>query len=424
MTILIASFVAGVFAKLIATRAFQKRSFVPRLQSRYTRIGELIHQLVVAYLLVHIGLVGGAEIAREGITRFALPGSLSIGLALTMFLVAEALATGLRIADHATRISLAAHFGSVSVGTFAATQAFLSSRNIPFDPSSAAWLTLMEIPSVLIGAVLVGDGIQSLKQILRDRDIMLLLGSLGLGYVLGPAMVERLAFVVVEPFEAVLMYFLFDMGQRAGRYIVRPREGGTKLILFGILMPNIGGSLGVLVSRLAGMAIGDTILLSVLSASASYVAATAVMGKLVSPKAIATSLTVSLGVTLPWNILIGIPLYTQLAQGGVLSSLMMSLNLLVAFSVALVVIGIRILAWFNNSVVQIAHSNESADVPVEWKQSRISQRRLILANINSSIRHLSKKISRHLGRIFSWARDGPTLAQSLSGQAILVTVEA
>jgi hypothetical protein len=424
MTILIASFVAGVFAKLIATRAFQKRAFVLRLQSRYTRIGELIHQLVVAYLLVHIGLVGGAEIAREGITRFALPGSLSIGLALTMFLVAGALATGLRIADHATRISLAAHFGSVSVGTFAATQAFLSSHNIPFDPSSAAWLTLMEIPSVLIGAVLIGDGIQSLKQILRDRDIMLLLGSLGLGYVLGPAMLERLAFVVVEPFEAVLTYFLFDMGQRAGRYIVRLREGGTKLILFGILMPNIGGSLGVLVSRLAGMAIGDTILLSVLSASASYVAATAVMGKLVSPKAIAMSLTVSLGVTLPWNILIGIPLYTQLAQGGVLSFLLISLNLLVASIVALVVIGIRILAWFNNSAVQIAHSNESADVPIEWKQLRISQRRLILTDINSPIRYLSKKISKHMGRIFSWARDGPMLARNLSSQAILVNVEA
>lgn len=313
MTVLIASFIGGVLVQLVRVRLARRISTNTR-KSKPFAIRSRIHQLVVAYLLIHIGMVGGAEIVNAGIARFAIPGTLATMLGIGMFLVAWIVVGGLRIADRETRISLATHFGSVSVGTYATVQAFLTSSNIPYDPSSAAWLTLMEVPAILVGATLLGDGIESLKQALRDRDILLLLGSLTAGFILGPHTISTLDWIIVSPFEALLAYFLFDMGQHAGEQLPQLRTSGSKLIVCGLLMPLLGAALGGLAGKIAGMTLGDTIVLSTLSASASYVAATAVLGKMVSSEAIATSLTVSVGVTLPWNILFGIPLYTELAR--------------------------------------------------------------------------------------------------------------
>lgn len=315
MTVLIGSFLTGVFLQIAKDRFLPLRkpgNF--RLFSKWAAFREFVHRIVVVYLLVHIGLIGGAEVAGEGLTNMVMPGLLSLGLAAAVFSIALWMLSRFRILDRQTRISLATHFGSVSVGTFAAVQLFLVEQGIPFDPSASAWLALMEVPSILAGAGLLGGGLKSLKQTLRDRDILLLLSSMVAGYILGPGLVHKLDLILVAPFEAVLAYFLFDMGQQAGEYMPQLRSSGAKLILFGITMPTLGGILGAMAGTLAGMDTGNVILLSTLSASASYVAATAAMGKLVSPQAIATSLTVSLGITLPWNILIGIHFYTAIAK--------------------------------------------------------------------------------------------------------------
>jgi hypothetical protein len=315
MLVLIGSFLVGVILQLVATHFLRRKMSSFRLASNWGVIRESVHRIVVMYLLVHIGLIGGAEVAGEGLANMVIPGLLSVALAIVLFIIALCMLTWLfQIKDRETRISLATHFGSVSVGTFAATQMFLVERSIPFDPSAAAWLALMEVPSILVGATLLGGGFKSLKQTLRDRDVLLLLGSLVVGYVFGPHLVHKLDFLIVTPFEAVLAYFLFDMGRHAGEYMTQLRNNGTKLVIFGVVMPIVGGILGGVAGTLAGMDLGNVILLSTLSASASYVAATAAMGKLVPPRAIAISLTVSLGITLPWNILVGISFYTTIAR--------------------------------------------------------------------------------------------------------------
>ncbi|MEW5801552.1 MAG: sodium-dependent bicarbonate transport family permease [bacterium] len=314
LIVLVGSFALGVLLQLTINHFYNSKSNTPQLINNWNFIRNKLHIFVVAYLLIHIGLVGGAEVAHEGLASLAVPGMISIGLAMTLFVVTMLALMCLQITDRETSISLAAHFGSVSVGTFAAAQAFLNSRGIPFASSTAAWLALMEVPSILAGAVMLGGGFKSIKDTLGDRDILLLLGTLVMGYVLGPRLVHRLDFLIVAPFEAVLAYFLFDMGQHAGGHITQLRDGGVKLIGFGILMALFGGILGGLAGTLFGMSIGNVAILSTLSASASYVAATAVMSKLVSARAIATTLTVSLGITLPWNILLGIQLYTFVAR--------------------------------------------------------------------------------------------------------------
>jgi uncharacterized protein len=314
LILLVGSFALGVLLQLTIGRFCNPESGKFQLVDNYQFLREKLHVFVVAYLLIHIGLIGGAEVAHEGLSSLAIPGMLSIGLAMTLFVVTLLALICLQITDRETRISMAVHYGSVSVGTFAAAQAFLNSRGIPFASSTAAWLALMEVPSILVGACMLGGGFKSIKDTLSDRDIVLLLGTLLVGYVVGPRLVHRLDFLIVAPFEAILAYFLFDMGQHAGGHITQLRNGGLKLISFGILMALFGGVLGGLCGTIFSMSVGNVVILSTLSASASYVAATAVMGKLVSAKALATTLTVSLGITLPWNILFGIQLYTFIAK--------------------------------------------------------------------------------------------------------------
>ena len=344
LIVLIGSFAFGVLLQLTIEHFYNPKSDKLHLVDNWEFLREKLHVFVVAYLLIHIGLIGGAEVAHEGLASLAIPGTLSIALAMTLFAVTLLALICLQITDRETTISLAVHFGSVSVGTFAAAQAFLNSRGIPFAASTAAWLALMEVPSILVGAVMLGGGFESIKETLGDRDILLLLGTLLVGYILGPRLVHRLDFLIVAPFEAVLAYFLFDMGQHTGGHIKQLRNGGMKLIAFGILMAIFGGVLGGLCGTLFDLSIGNVIILSTLSASASYVAATAVMSKLVSTKAIAITLTVSLGITLPWNILLGIQLYTFMARE--LNNLQLSHSLL-GFMLAgwLGIVGGALLVW-------------------------------------------------------------------------------
>ncbi|MEW6380401.1 MAG: sodium-dependent bicarbonate transport family permease [bacterium] len=314
LMVLIGSFLAGILLQMVSTRFGERNSPGSRCFETWQRVREILHPAVVLYLLVHIGLIGGAEIAHEGLGSLTVPAIFSFGLALLLFIITLLALSCIQITDRETRISIATHFGSVSVGTFAAAQAFLQNRGISYAPSTSAWLALMEVPAILIGASMLGGGLKSLKDTFGDRDILVLLCTLILGFLLGHRLVHRFDFLLVTPFEGVLAYFLFDMGHQTGVNLGHLRQSGLRLIPFGILMAVCGGTLGGLVGTLFGLGIGNVVIVSTLSASASYVASTAVMGKLVSPEAIATTLTVSLGITLPWNILIGIQLYTILAQ--------------------------------------------------------------------------------------------------------------
>jgi hypothetical protein len=327
VTILIGIFIVGIFYQYSGAYATINRRANQLGILRSLNLRKHTYKLISSYLLLRIGFVGGAEIAAQGLAAIALPGTLVVGLSIFLCLMTFVLLTHTTFFDRETKVSLATHFGSVSVGTFAAALAFLDGLGISYSPMVAAWVALMELPAVVVGILLLGQGIEIFRHLLReDRSLLLLPIALAAGAVLGPQALHMsiLTFLFETAFEPALAYFLFEMGRQAGDNLRNLGDSRWTLIYFGIGMPLLGGVLGTAVAQLMCFSLGDTMILGTLSASASYVAAPTAMRTAIAAlhkgdavqaeKAVSTSLTVSLGITLPFNILIGLQLYLREAQ--------------------------------------------------------------------------------------------------------------
>ncbi len=267
------------------------------------------------YLLISIGFVGGTELAQQGIGELFISGPLSIVLSLTIFFLAASLLSFVPSLDREARIAWSAHQGSVSVGTFAAATAFLTEAGTIVSPISTTWLLLMEIPAIIVAVFLLNRK-ASFKEVLYDKSVLLLLGATIAGVVTGPYIYETSAFLFHGLlFDLVLSYFLFEMGRKAGSHIHTLKTQGMSMILYGLLISLISGMMGAIASTLVKLDPGDAAMMSILSASASYVLAPVVLGNIVNNTAsIAISLSASLGVILPFNLLIGIPFYSWLSR--------------------------------------------------------------------------------------------------------------
>jgi len=220
-----------------------------------------------------------------------------------------------------TQISIAAHFGSVSVGTFVAGLAFMEALNINVPGSVAVWLAMMELPAILVGMWKLKIRFkQVFKIILEDRSLMVLLGAIAIGIwgaELIPTAVQTVLFKVI--FTPILAYFLFEMGRKATASFGQLTGHIGSVIMIGILVPILGGLLGVSVGHLLGYSAGQMFMLGLLMASASYVLApislNQILQSLYHPKApeiknvVAISMALSVGVALPFNVLIGFELY-------------------------------------------------------------------------------------------------------------------
>lgn len=279
----------------------------------------IVRQLAVSFLLLHIGLHGGEAVAEQGIQGMVKMGVVSVALTVALFFFTKFLGERLNLGDRDTRISLATHFGSVSVGTFATAQAFLQQSNIAFEPTAATWMAMMEVPAIIIGVMFLRglkreDMSSSIRHLVGDPDLLVLVGALVVGYFFHAVLPATFVNVVNVAYTPVLLYFLFDMGWKTGGTLAGIRHSGEvfegrKLLTIGILTPLVGAALGIVVGTAAGLSVGGVTLLSTLCASSSYVAATAVLRKMVPERVITTSLIVSMGMTLPLNITVGIPTY-------------------------------------------------------------------------------------------------------------------
>jgi hypothetical protein len=221
--------------------------------------------------------------------------------------------------SRADSASIAAHYGSVSVGTYAVATAFLMSRQIAFEEHMPLLLVLLEVPAILVGIVLargLSRGMQwnaLAREIFLGKGIVLLLGGLLIGWIAGPEGVSGIKPLFFDLFKGVLALFLLEMGILTGAQIGSLRKYGLFLLAFGILMPLLSAAAGTMLALLLGLSVGGTTLLATLAASASYIAVPAAM-RISVPEANPTlSLTASLGVTFPFNVLVGIPLYHTFA---------------------------------------------------------------------------------------------------------------
>lgn len=284
------------------------------------RLPAAIYEFVSILLLLAIGLKGGVELAKQPFGNL-LPQMLAV-LAMGFLLPFVAFPL-LRYAGkfkRADAASIAAHYGSVSVGTYAVAIAYLNNRNIPFEEHMPLLLALLEVPAILVGIVLARGLSKETRlgavahEVFLGKSIVLLLGGVLIGWASGPEGLKTISPLFIDLFKGILALFLLEMGLITAAQLGSLRRYGVFLVVFGIAMPVFSGVVGALLGWSLGLSVGGTAMLAVLAASASYIAVPAAM-RISVPEANPTlSLAASLGVTFPFNVLIGIPLYYGFAQ--------------------------------------------------------------------------------------------------------------
>jgi hypothetical protein len=281
-----------------------------------------VAQTLALYLMAAIGFKGGAQLREAGLgleAGLALAAGLALGLMIP--LIAYAVLTRLVRLDKINSSALAAHYGSVSLVTFGAAVALFEQIGEPTSGFMPAVLALMEAPAIAVGVALArraGSSGDTSGHAIRDAvttgSVLVLLGATVIGLVLGAQGLQDLDGFFVAPFTGVLALFLLDMGLVAFSRIGALKKAGIRPIIFATTMPLISGLLGVLLGSVIGLGVGDAALLATLAASASYIAAPAAMRVAVPEANPGLSLPLAIGVTFPFNLIVGIPLYLQLSQ--------------------------------------------------------------------------------------------------------------
>ncbi len=286
-------------------------------------IPEAVAKGMSIYLLFAIGFKGGVAVSAHGVdTTLILTIIAGLGLSFGLPLIAFALLklmTGLSRIDAA---AVAAHYGSISIVTFVAGTSVLEGRLIEAEGYMVAVAAAMEAPAILSALWLVARGGGAgrmepglIRELLLNGSIVLLVGSFFIGAVTGEEGLAEISSFIVAPFKGVLCLFLLDMGLIAGRGLRQSRGVlGMGAVGFAILMPLISATIGLTLGVLIGLSLGGTVLLMVLSASASYIAVPAAMRVALPEANPSIYLTLSLGVTFPFNLTLGIPLYLAIAQ--------------------------------------------------------------------------------------------------------------
>jgi uncharacterized protein len=294
-------------------------------------IPEQVAKGLSIYLLLSIGFKGGAAAHANGLNADFLA-ALGVGLVLSVvmplvaFLILRALAGKL---ERVTLAGVAAHYGSISIVTFVAAMDF--AKLAGFEPGDylAAVAAAMETPGIIVALMLAGKPAAAptaaephksgfsgdlLREVLLNGSVVVLVGAFVIGLITGEAGAKRLDIFVNGLFAGVLCLFLLEMGLVAARRMQGKNRLTPGLVAAGVLIPLVGAGLGLLGAWLAGLPAADGAIIMTLAASASYIAAPAAI-RIALPEADpGVYLPLAIGVTFPFNIAIGIPVYAGLAQ--------------------------------------------------------------------------------------------------------------
>lgn len=285
---------------------------------------EAIAKGLSLYLLFSIGFKGGAGVATHGADlRLAAALVTGVLLSLTLPFLAFVLLRSLVGVAAIDAAAIAGHYGSISIVTFLAASSLLVERGIPFEGYMVAVAAAMEAPAILSALWLAAkwggkgerDGRNMLREVLLNGSIVLLVGSFVIGWITGKDGLTQIENFIVAPFKGVLCLFLLDMGLVAGRGLLSNRGILTaRLVAFGVIMPLLGSACGLAAGMALALSSGGVVLLAVLCASASYIAVPAAMRVALPQANPALSLTLSLAVTFPFNLILGIPLYLAVSE--------------------------------------------------------------------------------------------------------------
>ena len=275
---------------------------------------------LIIYLLIAIGLKGGFELSQIPVAQLIVPIVAVVFFSAGTPLVGYQILKRLGKLPHPDAASISAHYGSVSVVTFAVGTSFLARQAVPFEGYLSVFLVFLEFPAIIIG-VLLAKGINRdtqwrllAREVLAGKAIVLLVGALAIGWIWGKDAGAPLLPLFDGMFKGFLSLFLLGMGLMTASRLAELRKVGFFLVGFGIVVPVLSAMGGVAVGWLLDLSPGGTTLLAILYASASYIAAPAAMRIAIPEANPALSIGAALGVTFPFNVLLGVPLYFEMTQ--------------------------------------------------------------------------------------------------------------
>jgi len=285
------------------------------------RVPDAIYQFLSIYLLFGIGLKGGHSLKLSSVSELAVPALTTVVCGVLIPFVAFFSLKLIKVLSDVDRGSIAAHYGSTSLVTFSAGLLFLESNNIFVEGYAPALLTLLEIPGLIVGIYLASRSLttkvrwsETLKEVLLGKTVLLLAGGLVIGLITPEEGYLKVSPFFVDLLNGLLVLFLLHLGYLAGSNFAEIKKVGAPLAAFGILFPLFSGVIGVTAGSLIGMSIGGATMLGILAASASYIAAPAAVSVALPTASPTLALMSSIGITFPFNLILGIPIYYKIAQ--------------------------------------------------------------------------------------------------------------
>lgn len=287
------------------------------------KVPQALYESLTLYLLIVIGMKGGVELSKTSAHLIGGPILAALALGVIIPVIAYAALKYLGKFSTANAAAIAAHYGSVSAVTYAVCLSFLQKQSVAFEGFSAVLLVTMEIPAIVIAIMIARfyaekrESVQwgrLLHEVFLGKSIVLLIGGLVIGAVAGEARMAPLKGVLFDPFKGLLAFFLLEMGLVTSARLKDLKASGIFLIIFGILMPIVSAGLGCWAGYLSGLSAGGMTILATLAASASYIAAPAAVRIAIPEANPSLYLTAALGITFPFNLVFGIPLYHEMAK--------------------------------------------------------------------------------------------------------------
>ncbi len=303
--------------------------FLARVIRSDVQFPRSLYQSLTLFLLIAIGLKGGIALRDHATLTLGWQALAVVAMGLVLPLIAFPLLSRFGQLSREDAASIAAHYGSVSVGTYAVSVAMLEAQGIHYEAYFPLFVVLLEMPAIGVGLVLAG--LRSEQHSMRDlmhetfcnQGVVVMVGAMLIGY-LGGTAVDGIMPFFGGLFQGVLALFLLEMGLLAATRLPEIRATAPFITSFGVVMPLMGASLGGLLALALGFSTGGIALLATLGGSASYIAVPAVMRQALPGANHGLSIAASLAITFPFNVLVGIPLYISAASwlqpgnGGVL----------------------------------------------------------------------------------------------------------
>lgn len=284
-------------------------------------IPEPIYQGLSIYLLLAIGLKGGSALAITPFADMVAPALVTFVLGCVTAVSGFYLMKNFGRLDRENAAAVAAHYGSVSVVTFLAAIEAVKRSGMPYEGFLPALVAVLEVPGIIVALLFASGGgakgggwKKAFHEVITGKSIVLLVGGLFIGGLCGPEKLESVAPFFITAFKGALCIFLLELGLIAGKRLADVGKAGWRLIALGCFLPVFHGILGVFGATLAGMSTGGAAIFGAMVGSASYIAAPAAV-RIALPRANpGYYLTLSLGITFPFNLAIGIPLLQKVSQ--------------------------------------------------------------------------------------------------------------